>query len=112
MNSSDPLAGCDSFETVVQMIGGKWKLWILRMLIFSGTQRFGELRRSVHGITQTMLTQQLRALKKDGLVSRKVYAEVPPKVEYSATQKALDLKEFFQAMYDWANRNSPINSKS
>ena len=112
MSSLDPSADCNGFETVIQMIGGKWKLWILRTLIFSGTQRFGELRRSVHGITQTMLTQQLRALENDGLVSRRVYAEVPPKVEYTATQKALDLREFFQAMFDWAARNPPNNTES
>ena len=83
------------------MIGGKWKLWILKTLIFEGTHRFGELRRKVDGITQTMLTTQLRALEQDGLVARKVYAEVPPRVEYSATSQAMGLVPMFTAMHEW-----------
>ena len=86
---------------IAQLIGGKWKLIILQILIFKGTRRFNELRRMIDGITQTMLTSQLRALERDGLVSRKVYAEVPPRVEYSATQRALDLTDMFQAMHKW-----------
>ena len=86
---------------IFTMIGGKWKLIILQILIFQGMKRFNELRRQIDGITQTMLTNQLRALERDGLVSRKVYAEVPPRVEYSATQRALDLEEMFQAMHAW-----------
>lgn len=87
------------------MIGGRWKLWILRTLVFGGTRRFNELRREVVGITQTMLTNQLRELAKDGLVHRKAYAEVPPRVEYSATPMAMELEDFFVAMYEWASRN-------
>ena len=68
---------------------------------FPGTKRFSELRRTIDGITQTMLTSQLRALEKDGLVSRKVYAEVPPRVEYSATPKAMALTDMFRAMHAW-----------
>lgn len=105
MTKTEKMAACGGFEEVVSMIGGKWKLWILRLLIFGGTKRFNELRRDINGITQTMLTNQLRALEADGLVARKVYAEVPPRVEYSATPKALDLEEFFTAMYDWSDRN-------
>jgi DNA-binding HxlR family transcriptional regulator len=83
------------------MIGGKWKLSILQVLIFDGTHRFGDLRRRVYGITQTMLTSQLRALEEDGLVARKVYAEVPPRVEYSATRDAMGLVAMFTAMHQW-----------
>jgi len=86
---------------VFAMIGGKWKLSILQILIFEGTKRFGELRRELDGITQTMLTKQLRALEADGLVSRRVYAEVPPRVEYSATEDALALTPAFEAMHRW-----------
>ena len=86
---------------VVQLIGGKWKLIILQILIFKGMHRFNELRRRINGITQTMLTNQLRALESDGLVLRKIYAEVPPRVEYSATPRCLALETVFLAMHDW-----------
>ncbi len=86
---------------IAKIIGGKWKLIILQILIFRGMKRFNELRRMIDGITQTMLTNQLRALEKDGLVTRKVYPEVPPRVEYTATQKAVNLTPMFRAMHDW-----------
>ncbi len=107
MATREFLANCIGFEEVVRMIGGKWKLMIMRKLIFGGVKRFNELRREVSGITQTMLTTQLRALKTDGLVERKVYAEVPPRVEYRATPKAMDLEKFFRAMHAWGTRNMP-----
>ncbi len=92
---------------VIGMIGGKWKLLILQILIFQGTKRFGELRKSIDGITQTMLTNQLRALEADGLISRKVYAEVPPRVEYSASKGGLALAPVFTSMHDWwVNRSA------
>ena len=93
---------------IAQLIGGKWKLiilQILQILIFQGTKRFSELKRAIEGVTQTMLTQQLRALERDGLVSRKVYPEVPPRVEYNATKKGRDLTVVFEAMHDWWVRN-------
>ena len=86
---------------IAKLIGGKWKLIILQILIFRGTKRFSELRRMIDGVTQTMLTNQLRALEKDGLVNRKIYAEVPPRVEYSATQRAMELQDMFHAMHTW-----------
>jgi len=86
---------------IARLIGGKWKLIILQILIFQGMQRFNALRRQIDGITQTMLTNQLRALENDGLVKRKVYAEVPPRVEYTATQRALALEKMFRAMHEW-----------
>lgn len=86
---------------IARLIGGKWKLIILQILIFKGTKRFGELKRMIDGVTQTMLTGQLRALEKDGLISRRVYAEVPPRVEYSATQRAMELQTVFHAMHAW-----------
>ena len=86
---------------IFTMIGGKWKLSIMKTLIFKGTKRFGELRRETEGITQTMLTKQLRALESDGLISRKIFAEVPPRVEYSATSDGKALKPVFEAMHHW-----------
>lgn len=98
--SENSMDGCP-MPDIAKLIGGKWKLIILQILIFQGMKRFNELRRLCDGITQTMLTNQLRALEKDGLVKRKVYAEVPPRVEYSATQKAMDLTGMFQCMHNW-----------
>ncbi len=86
---------------IAKLIGGKWKLIILQILIFRGTKRFSELRRLIEGVTQTMLTSQLRALEKDGLVKRTVYAEVPPRVEYEATPRAVALTKMFHAMHEW-----------
>lgn len=86
---------------IARLIGGKWKLIILQILIFRGTRRFSALKRQIDGITQTMLTTQLRALEADGLVTRKVFAEVPPRVEYSATERARALTPMFLAMHDW-----------
>ena len=95
---------------VIGMIGGKWKLLILQILIFQGTKRFGELRRKIDGITQTMLTAQLRALEADGLVSRKIYAEVPPRVEYSATKAGLGLEPVFTSMHRWWVEHDPMGT--
>ncbi len=86
---------------IAKLMGGKWKLIILQILIFRGVHRFGELRRRIDGVTQTMLTSQLRALESDGLIERRVYAEVPPRVEYSATARALALERVFLALHDW-----------
>lgn len=101
-NVSIPLIeGVCPMPNIAQLIGGKWKLIILQILIFQGMQRFNELRRRISGITQTMLTNQLRALESDGLVNRKVYAEVPPRVEYTATERAMALEQIFLSMHDW-----------
>ncbi|PCJ36319.1 MAG: transcriptional regulator [Cellvibrionales bacterium] len=92
---------------IAKLIGGKWKLIILQILIFRGMKRFNELRRMIDGVTQTMLTKQLRALEEDGLVERKIYAEVPPRVEYTATQRAHELEEMFLAMHNWWLKENP-----
>lgn len=87
-------------ETTLQLIGNKWKVLILRDLL-SGTKRFNELMRSVSGITQKVLTSNLRAMEEDGLLLRKVYPEVPPRVEYSLTETGLSLKPILDSMFVW-----------
>lgn len=89
------------FELTLQVIGGKWKPIILYHLGNEGILRFGELGRSIGIITQKMLTQQLRELEKDGLVSRKVYTQVPPKVEYSLTDLGKSLIPILDQLRDW-----------
>ncbi|HIC97640.1 MAG TPA: transcriptional regulator [Aquificaceae bacterium] len=90
-------------ELVIELISGKWKLLILRELM-GGTRRFSQLQRAIPGITQKMLTKQLRELENSGLVQRKVYAEVPPKVEYSLTELGESLEDIFSAMHRWGER--------
>jgi DNA-binding HxlR family transcriptional regulator len=88
----------------VEVIGGRWKPTILFQLK-DRPRRFNELRRLVPGITQRMLTLQLRALERDGIVSRKVHQSVPPHVEYSFTRKGLTLGPILDAMETWGNDN-------
>lgn len=87
-------------ETTLLLIGEKWKVLILRELL-TGTKRFGELKKSIPAISQKVLTQQLRAMELDNLVIRKVYPEVPPKVEYSLTKTGRSLKIILDAMVSW-----------
>lgn len=87
-------------ETTLTLIGDKWKVLILRDLM-PGTKRFGELKKSIGSVSQKVLTAQLRDMEESGLVSRKVYAEVPPKVEYSLTELGKSLKPILDAMYSW-----------
>lgn len=84
-------------EYTASIIGNKWKIIILRDLLV-GTKRYNELTRSVVGISAKVLTENLRELEKDGIVKRKVYPVVPPKVEYSLTNKGLELKEVLDCM--------------
>lgn len=101
--SSDQDRSTCPVELALKAIGGRWKVLILREL-FNGTRRFGELRRALHGITQKMLTQQLREMEQDGLVDRYVYQQVPPKVEYSLTPMGVTLKPVLDSMHEWGNR--------
>ncbi|MGI5488292.1 winged helix-turn-helix transcriptional regulator [Microtetraspora malaysiensis] len=87
-------------EIAMEVLGGRWKLAILKRLL-TGTHRFGELRRAMPGITQRMLTRQLRELEADGLVMRAVYREVPPKVEYSLTEAGRSLERITELLDDW-----------
>lgn len=85
----------------MKVLGGKWKPILINAIYFTAPARFGELKRSVIGITQSMLTQQLRELEEDGIISRKIYAEIPPKVEYTLTEFGLTLSPVIQAMAKW-----------
>jgi DNA-binding HxlR family transcriptional regulator len=90
-------------EATVSVIGGKWKPQILYYL-YQGTQRHSDLKRGLPTITQRMLTLQLRELERDGIVQRTVYAEVPPKVEYSLTKLGQSLAPVMDAMVDWGEQ--------
>ena len=87
-------------ETTLTLIGDKWKVLILRDLL-SGTKRFGELKKSIGSVSQKVLTAQLRDMEENGLISRKVYAEVPPRVEYSLTDLGQSLKPILDSMWNW-----------
>ena len=95
-------------ETTLMLIGDKWKVLILRDLL-PGTKRFGELKKSSGNVSQKVLTSQLRAMEENGLISRKVYAEVPPRVEYSLTELGRSLEPILDSMKVWGEgyqRNS------
>lgn len=87
-------------EMTLQLIGNKWKVLIIRDLL-GGTKRFNELMRSVTGITQKVLTSNLRSMEEAGLLTRKVYPEVPPRVEYSLTDTGMSLKPVLDSMTAW-----------
>ena len=87
-------------ETTLTLIGNKWKVLILRDLM-PGTKRFGELKKSIGNVSQKVLTAQLRDMENNGLLTRTVYAEVPPRVEYSLTDLGKSLKPILDAMQNW-----------
>lgn len=93
-----------TFEITIDLIGGKWKPIIIWHLGTKGTHRFNELKRLMPSITQKMLTQQLRELESDNLVTRKVYAQVPPKVEYSLTDLGKTLMPILSMMCKWGDK--------
>lgn len=95
-------------ETTLTLIGDKWKVLILRDLM-PGTKRFGELKKSVGNVSQKVLTSQLRAMEESGLVNRKVYAEVPPRVEYSLTELGKSLKPILDSMWAWGEEYKKSN---
>ncbi len=92
--------GC-SVEATLAVIGGRWKPVIIFLLLQNDVMRFGELRNAIDGVTQRMLTNQLRELETDQIIHREVYAQVPPKVEYSLTDYGQSLKPIMIAMRDW-----------
>lgn len=99
MEESAVLPACP-VETTLALIGDKWKVLILRDLL-PGTKRFSELKRSLGSISQKVLTAQLRAMEQSGLVTRTVYAEVPPRVEYTLTETGYSLQPVLDAMQSW-----------
>ncbi|MBD2523916.1 MULTISPECIES: helix-turn-helix domain-containing protein [Nostoc] len=92
-------------ETTLKVIGGRWKVLIIRELM-TGVKRFGELQRALPGVTQKMLTQQLREMEQDGIIHREVYPQIPPKVEYSLTHLGETLQPILYAMHEWAVQHS------
>lgn len=95
-------------EITLMLIGDKWKVLILRDLM-PGTKRFGELKKSIGNVSQKVLTAQLRDMEEKGLVSRKVYAEVPPRVEYSLTELGKSLSPILDAMREWGENYKAQN---
>ena len=87
-------------ETTLTLIGDKWKVLILRDLM-NGTKRFGELKKSIGTVSQKVLTAQLRDMEESGLLTRKVYAEVPPRVEYTLTELGYSLKPVLDSLWSW-----------
>ena len=87
-------------ETTLMLISDRWKVLIIRDLL-DGTKRFGELKRSVGNISQKVLTANLRAMEESGLLTRKVYPEVPPRVESTLTESGYSLKPILDAMKEW-----------
>lgn len=98
MNSKD-LPKCP-IETTLKMLGCKWKVLIIRELL-TGTKRFGELKKTVTGITQKVLTSKLREMEELGLLERKIYPQIPPKVEYTLTDIGYSLRPVLESLKDW-----------
>ena len=91
--------------SAMDVIGGKWKPMIL-FFIYKGVNRFGKLSGLLEGVSKRTLTKQLRDLESDGVLDRKVFAEVPPRVEYSLTEKGHSLLPVIKVLYEWGERNS------
>lgn len=98
------------FQRTIRAITGKWKIEIVCTLI-EGPMRFGVLKRSLPGITQHMLTEQLKELASNGIVIRRAYAEIPPRVEYELSQAGIDLIPTFQAMLEWSLKYDALLSE-
>ena len=99
-------------SSALSILVGKWKPIILLYLISQGTMRYGELKKVLVDVTPKMLTSQLRELEEDGIINRKVYPEVPPKVEYSMTDYGMTLKPILVAMHDWGTKHQIKKSKN
>ena len=98
-------ANCSAMSDVLNRIGDKWSVLVVGMLGRNGTLRFNELKRMINGVSQRMLTLTLRNLERDGLVTRTIYPEVPPRVEYSLTELGKTLQVPISALWDWSAEN-------
>ena len=96
-------------ETTLMLISDRWKVMIIRDLL-DGTKRFGELKRSIGNVSQKVLTANLRSMEDSGLLTRKVYAEVPPRVEYTLTETGYSLKPILDAMVAWGTEYKRKNA--
>ncbi len=92
-------------KKVIDIIGGKWKIMLLCVIDREGTVRYGQLRKSVHGITNTMLANSLKEMEQDGLVARRQYDEMPVRVEYSLTDKAKSIVPILLELKKWGEKN-------
>jgi DNA-binding HxlR family transcriptional regulator len=92
-------------ERTLKVIGGRWKVFILYFL-FDGKQRLSELRRSIPGVSQKVLVQALREMEAHGIVHREVFAQVPPRVEYSLTRMGMSLRPLVQSLCDWGKKHA------
>ncbi|MDB5017907.1 MAG: transcriptional regulator [Mucilaginibacter sp.] len=102
---------CDcSIIGSISIISGKWKPVIIWMLL-SGPRRFGELHKTIDGIALKVLSRHLKELEADGIINRKVYAEVPPKVEYTLTEKGMSLNDVMQLLAEWGKKNNIVAEK-
>lgn len=101
-NSADPV---ERVEMIMGIIAGKWKPGIIYALVSNGTLRFNDLRRLIPGVSQRMLTQQLRDLERHGIVKRVLHPQVPPRVEYSLTKLGRSLHPIFKSVCHWADKN-------
>ncbi|MFD2705381.1 winged helix-turn-helix transcriptional regulator [Salibacterium lacus] len=93
-------------EDALSIITGKWKPIILLHLLQEGTQRFNELKRKMPGVTQKMLTKQLRELEEEDIIERTIYPEVPPRVEYAMTDYGRSLEPILEAMHEWGQQHT------
>jgi DNA-binding HxlR family transcriptional regulator len=98
-------ANCHAMSDVLNRIGDKWSVMVVGMLGRNGTLRFNELKRMINGVSQRMLTLTLRNLERDGLVTRTIYPEVPPRVEYSLTELGKTLQVPIAGLWDWSSEH-------
>lgn len=101
--AADEIASCPVYKTML-LFQGKWNIWVLFELSRNSTMRFNELKKSISGISNTMLTATLKNLEEQGLVNRVQFNEIPPHVEYSATEKAKELRGIFDEMEKWGEK--------